>query len=63
MARADPAVARRKREAAGRCAETAAALWLQLNGHRILDRRARMGRMLVFVGVKAGARRTWRWNR
>jgi len=43
-------------------------------GHRILDRRARMpaceialvarkGRMLVFVGVKAGARRTWRWNR
>lgn len=64
MARADPTATRRKREAAGRCAETAAALWLQLKGHRILDRRARMpaceialvarkGRTLVFVGVKA----------
>ena len=64
MARADPTATRRKREAAGRCAKTAAALWLQLKGHRILDRRARMpacevalvarkGRMLVFFGVKA----------
>ena len=58
MARADPTATRRKREAAGRRAETAAALWLQLKGYRILDRRARMpaceidlvarkGRMLV----------------
>ncbi len=64
MARADPTAARRKREAAGRRAETAAALWLQLKGYRILDRRARMpaceidlvarkGRVLVFVEVKA----------
>lgn len=63
MARADPTATRRKREAAGRRAETAAALWLQLKGYRILDRRARMpaceidlvarkGRMLVFVEVK-----------
>jgi putative endonuclease len=64
MARADHTATRRKREAAGRRAETAAALWLQLKGYRILDRRARMpaceidlvarkGRMLVFVEVKA----------
>ena len=64
MARADPTATRRKREAAGRRAETAAALWLLLKGHRTLDRRARMpackialvarkGRTLVFVGVKA----------
>jgi putative endonuclease len=64
MARADPTATRRKREAAGRRAETAAALWLQLKGYRILDRRARMpaceidlvarkGGMLVFVEVKA----------
>lgn len=64
MARADPTATRRKREAAGRGAASAAALWLQLKGYRILDRRARMpaceidlvarkGRMLVFVEVKA----------
>jgi putative endonuclease len=64
MTRADNTAARQRREAAGRRAETAAALWLQLKGYRILDRRARMpaceldlvarkGRMLVFVEVKA----------
>jgi putative endonuclease len=64
MARADHTATRRKREAAGRRAETAAALWLQLKGYRILDRRARMpaceidlvarkGRTLVFGEVKA----------
>jgi len=64
MARADSTVTRRKREAAGRRAETAAALWQQLKGYRTLDRRARMpaceidlvarkGRVLVLVEVKA----------
>jgi putative endonuclease len=59
---------RRRREQAGRRAETAAALWLQLKGYRILDRRARTpaceidlvaakGRLLVFVEVKS--RRTF----
>lgn len=68
MARPDQSDSRRQREAAGRRAETAAALWLQLKGYRILDRRARMpaceldlvarkGRMLVFVEVKARRRR------
>ncbi len=64
----DGASQRRKRERAGRRAETAAALWLQLKGYRILERRARMpaceidlialkGRTLVFVEVKS--RRTF----
>ena len=55
---------RRRHERRGRQAENAAALWLQLKGYRILDRRARTsaceidlvaakGRMLVFVEVKA----------
>lgn len=55
---------RRRREQAGRRAETAAALWLQLKGYRILDRRARMpaceidlvarkGKFVVFVEVKS----------
>jgi putative endonuclease len=55
---------RRRREKSGRRAEAAAALWLQLKGYRILDRRARMpaceidliarkGRSLVFVEVKS----------
>ena len=55
---------RRRREQAGRRAENAAALWLQLKGYRILDRRARMpaceidlvarkGRFVVFVEVKS----------
>lgn len=55
---------RQKFEQAGRRAETIAALWLQLKGYRILDRRARTpvgeidlvarkGRMLVFTEVKA----------
>lgn len=59
---------RRRRERAGRRAETAAALWLQLKGYRILERRARMpaceidlvalkGKTLVFVEVKS--RRTF----
>lgn len=58
------AASRRQRERSGRRAETAAALWLQLKGYRILDRRARMpaceidliarkGRSLVFVEVKS----------
>lgn len=64
MAKTDGAGQRRRRELAGRRAETAAALWLQLKGYRILDRRARMpaceidlialkGRTLVFVEVKS----------
>lgn len=64
MTRTDHTATRQKREAAGRRAETAAALWLQVKGYRILDRRARMpaceidlvarkGRMLVFVEVKS----------
>ena len=55
---------RRRRERAGRGAEAAAALWLQLKGYRILAQRVRMpaceldiiarkGKMLVFVEVKS----------
>ena len=55
---------RRRHERRGRQAENAAALWLQLKGYRILERRARTpaceidlvaakGKMLVFVEVKA----------
>src|SRR5437762_972825 len=55
---------RRAREQAGRRAEASAALWLQLKGYRILDRRARTphgeidlvalrGNILAFVEVKA----------
>ncbi len=55
---------RQRRERCGRQAETAASLWLQLKGYRILDRRARTpqgeldlvaarGKMLVFVEVKS----------
>lgn len=55
---------RQRRERSGRQAETAAGLWLQLKGYRILDRRARTpqgeldlvaarGKMLVFVEVKS----------
>jgi putative endonuclease len=57
---------RKGRERSGRRAETAAALWLQLKGYRILERRVRTpvgeidlvaarGRMLVFVEVKSRA--------
>jgi putative endonuclease len=57
---------RQRHERTGRRAETAAALWLQLKGYRILDRRARTpageidliaarGKMLVFVEVKSRA--------
>lgn len=64
MAKTDGRGERRRREQAGRRAETAAALWLQLKGYRILDRRARMpaceidlvarkGRFVVFVEVKS----------
>jgi putative endonuclease len=59
---------RRAREKSGRRAEASAALWLQLKGYRILDRRARTphgeidlialrGNILAFVEVKARARR------
>jgi putative endonuclease len=62
--RTDASARRRKFERSGRRAETAAALWLQLKGYRILDRRARTplgeidlvaarGKMLVFVEVKS----------
>lgn len=55
---------RRRRERAGRGAEAARALWLQLKGYRILVQRVRMpaceldiivrkGRMLVFVEAKS----------
>ena len=55
---------RRRREQSGRRAETAAALWLQLKGYRVLERRARTpaceidlvvrkGRTLAFVEVKS----------
>ncbi len=55
---------RRRRERAGRGAEAAAALWLQLKGYRILAQRVRMaaceldiiarkGKTLVFVEVKS----------
>ena len=58
------AILRRLRERKGRRAENAAALWLQLKGYRILDRRARTPaceidliaakkNMLVFVEVKS----------
>ncbi|MDP3737286.1 MAG: YraN family protein [Hyphomonadaceae bacterium] len=57
---------RRLRERRGRRAENAAALWLQLKGYHILDRRARTpaceidlvaakGKMLIFVEVKSRA--------
>lgn len=57
---------RRRNDAKGRRAETIAALFLQLKGYRILDRRvrtrvgeidlvARKGNTLVFVEVKARA--------
>jgi putative endonuclease len=57
---------RKDRERSGRRAETAAALWLQLKGYRILERRARtpLGEidlvaarknMLIFVEVKSRA--------
>lgn len=60
------AIIRRLRERKGRRAENAAALWLQLKGYRILDRRARTPaceidliavkkNMLVFVEVKLRA--------
>ncbi len=63
MATPDATRIRQGRERRGRQAETAAALWLQLKGYRILDRRvktpkgeidliAAKGRMLVFVEVK-----------
>lgn len=58
---------RRLREQGGRRAEARAALWLQLKGYRILDRRARTpageidlvalkGNILAFVEVKARSR-------
>ncbi|MEP7209376.1 MAG: YraN family protein [Alphaproteobacteria bacterium] len=58
---------RRAREQAGRRAEASAALWLQVKGYRILDRRARTphgeidlvalrGNILAFVEVKARTR-------
>jgi len=64
MKKADGGRQRRLREQAGRRAETAAALWLQLKGYRIPDRRARMaaceidllarkGRFRVFAEVKS----------
>ena len=57
---------RRQAEKRGRFAETIAALWLQVHGWRILDRRARVpggevdliarrGQILAFVEVKARA--------
>jgi putative endonuclease len=64
MAKTEGGGERRRRELAGRRAEAAAALWLQLKGYRILDRRARMpaceidlvarkGRTIVFIEVKS----------
>ena len=64
MAKTERGGERRRREQAGRRAENAAALWLQLKGYRILDRRARMpaceidlvarkGRTIVFIEVKS----------
>lgn len=64
MKKTDGGKLRRQREQAGRRAETAAALWLQLKGYRIVDRRARMpaceidlvarkGRFVVFIEVKS----------
>jgi putative endonuclease len=60
------AAERKAREKHGRRAENLAALWLQLKGYRILDRRAKTphgeidlvavrGKALVFVEVKARA--------
>ncbi len=62
--KSDHSILRRLRERSGRRAENAAALWLQIKGYRILDRRARTpaceidlvatkGRTLVFVEVKS----------
>lgn len=62
--RPDRSETRRRRERSGRNAENAAALWLQIKGYRVLERRARTpaceidlvarkGRMLVFVEVKS----------
>lgn len=66
--RADWSKLRQRRERGGRDAETAAALWLQLKGYRILERRARTpaceidlvalkGNILAFVEVKARSER------
>lgn len=66
MRRGDAHLRRRRIEQGGRRAETLAALWLQMKGYRILDRRARTpqgeidlvamrGRILAFVEVKARA--------
>ena len=63
----ESAILRRLRERKGRRAENAAALWLQMKGYRILDRRARTPaceidliatkkNLLVFVEVKMRAR-------
>jgi putative endonuclease len=63
----DAAARRRMFERSGRRAEAAAALWLQLKGYRILERRARTplgeidlvagrGKMLIFVEVKSRPR-------
>lgn len=60
----DSSILRRLSERKGRRAENAAALWLQMKGYRILDRRARTPaceidliatkkNMLVFVEVKS----------
>ena len=60
----DASARRRFFERRGRRAEAAAALWLQLKGYRILERRARTplgeidlvaarGKMLIFVEVKS----------
>jgi putative endonuclease len=60
----DATARRRMLERSGRRAEAAAALWLQLKGYRIIERRARTplgeidlvaarGKMLVFVEVKS----------
>ena len=65
--KADRSDTRRRRERAGRNAENAAALWLQIKGYRVLERRARTpaceidlvvrkGRMLVFVEVMKSRR-------
>lgn len=64
MTKTDGGRQRRLRERSGRRAETAAALWLQLKGYRIVDRRARMpaceidlvarkGKFVVFIEVKS----------
>ncbi len=64
MRKPDASRTRRRRERSGRNAENAAALWLQIKGYRVLERRARTpaceidlvvrkGRMLVFVEVKS----------